>query len=225
MDQAKEAGADAAKFQTYFEHQYELYDYTEIIKHGEDIGLPVFSTPVSSLSLNKINEFSSAIKIASRNLTNRGLISAACHLGKPLIVSTGLGTIKDIDTALSWIENEGTNREQVILLHCSSAYPTPLHEANTLSIPFMASRYKCLIGYSNHVKGLTACFSAICLGAAMIEVHFTDDKTRPHRDHQISVNKFELARLRKSMISLRCSMGSFYKRPQPSELERFRREE
>ena len=149
------------------------------------------------------------------------MIKAAAKTGKPVILSTGAGTEDEVARAIGWFQ-EAVGRkdvsDQLALLHCVSGYPTPLEQANLLSIPFMREKFGLTIGWSNHVIGPDACISAVALGAPIVEVHVTDRKTgRTFRDHELSFEPDELAKLVTSLRSIRTALGVLGK--QPSQVE------
>lgn len=236
---AAEAGADAVKFQSYTPARYTAANDAERLarvgrfalseKTHKDLadeakarGVHFFSTPLSEDWVENLAPLASAIKIASGDLTFEPVVRAAARTGKPVILSTGLGTDDEIDRAVGWLREEiGAEHlgERVVLLHCVVAYPTPLEEANLLAIPFLAERYRVPVGYSNHVLGLDACFGAVALGACLLEVHFTDQREgRTFRDHQLSLLPGELAELVRRTPGLRAARGGFGKPRQKSEL-------
>ncbi len=236
---AAEAGADAVKFQSYTPARYAAANDAErlarvgrfaldeatherLAAEAKARGICFFSTPLSEDWVPTIANLGEAIKIASGDLNFEPVIRAAARTGKPVIVSTGLGTDEEIDRALGWLKEEiGADRlgERVVLLHCVVAYPTPIEEANLLAIPFLAERYRVPIGYSNHVMGLDACFGAVALGACLLEVHFTDRREgRTFRDHQLSLLPDELADLVRRTPGLKAARGGLGKPRQKSEL-------
>ncbi len=236
---AAEAGADAVKFQSYTPARYAASNDAErlarvgrfaldettherLAAEAKARGIHFFSTPLSEDWVPVIARLGAAIKIASGDLTFEPVIRAAARTGKPVIVSTGLGTDEEIDRAVGWLTEEigaGQLGERVVLLHCVVAYPTPIEEANLLAIPFLAERYRVPIGYSNHVMGLDACFGAVALGACVLEVHVTDRREgRTFRDHQLSLLPDELAELVRRTPGFRAARGGFGKPRQPSEL-------
>ena len=233
------AGADAAKFQLYTPGRFASAsdpgrlervasfrlgeDDLRLLAGGADkLGLAIFSTPVSEDVVRFLGETFPAIKIASGDIDFEPVIRAAAETGKPVIVSTGLATMEEIQTAVEWFADAagtGELRDRLILMHCVSAYPTPIEEANVLSVPFLAAETGLRVGYSNHVIGLEACFAAVALGACMIEVHFTDCKTgRDFRDHSLSCDPDDLALLVEAVPRIRAGLGAPGKTRQPSEL-------
>lgn len=237
---AYEAGADAVKFQTYtparftstsdtgrFERvkKFSLSEaeHRQLSAEAKDLGIAFFSTAVTEDVVPLIAELGSAIKIASGDITFEPVIRAAAKTTKPIIISTGLSTIEEIDRAVEWVSSElreGAIEERLLLLHCVSAYPTPLDQANVMSVPFLRERYGLVVGYSNHVLGTEACLAAVALGARLIEVHFTDRKSdRSFRDHALSFEPDELSRLVETASNVARSLGQFTKQVQACEAD------
>ncbi len=235
---AREAGADAAKFQTFTPERYaSASDPVRLERvRGFDLGkkgmrrladeaakhaFPIFSTAVSEDVVPFLAELFPAIKIASGDIDFEPVIRAAAATGKAVILSTGLATTAEIDAAVGWFREEaGTDdvRDRLILMHCVSAYPAPIEEVNLLSIPYLAERTGLRVGYSNHVIGLDACLAAVALGAPVIETHFTDRKTgREFRDHALSCDPDDLKRLVEAAPRVRAGLGRRAKQRQPSE--------
>jgi N,N'-diacetyllegionaminate synthase len=236
---AASAGADAVKFQTFTPKRLVAAEdkerlarvsrfrldedaHAELVKEAAGAGIAVFSTAVTEDVVPLLDTLFPAIKIASGDLDFEPVIRAAAKTGKPVLLSTGLGTIEEIDRAVQWVADEIAPvplSERLVLLHCVSAYPAPIEEANLLSIPYLADRYRVPIGYSNHVVGLDAPLAAVAHGANLLEVHFTDEREgRVFRDHHLSLLPAELAELVKRAPAMRVSRGNPGKTPQPSEL-------
>ncbi len=236
---AAEAGADAVKFQSYTAERFASSDdaerlarvrrfaldeaaHRQLAAEAAALGVTFFSTAVTEDWVPLLAELAPVVKIASGDLTFEPVIRAAAATGKLVILSTGLGTVEEIDRAVSWLRAEIGNAEiadRLVLLHCISAYPTPLEEANLLSIPYLAERYGIPVGYSNHVSGIDACLAAIALGAQVIEAHFTDSRTdRTFRDHELSLEPDEMAELVRRAPAFRASRGAWGKTRQASEL-------
>ncbi|MDA1100165.1 MAG: N-acetylneuraminate synthase family protein [Proteobacteria bacterium] len=236
---AAEAGADAVKFQSYNPHRFVASNDPDRLKRvtqfgldeaahrrlaGEarDIGVGFFSAAISEDMIPLLAELCPVIKIASGDVNFEPVIRAGARTGKPMIVSTGNATVDEIDRTVGWVRDEvGDDKlpERLALLHCVSAYPTPIEEANVKSVPFLAERYGLATGYSNHVLGGMACLAAVALGASIIEVHFTDNKSgRSFRDHELSFEPDELTALIEALGGVRASLGNFAKAPGKSEL-------
>ncbi len=238
IELAAASGADAVKFQTYTPERFVAANDTErlarvtrfaldsaalrqLAREAERAGVVLFSTAVTEDTVPFLAEFCPAIKIASGDLTFEPVIRAAAATGKPLIISTGIGSVEEIDRAVSWVRDEVGDpalASRLVLMHCVSAYPTPIEQANVLSVPFMAQRYGLTIGFSNHVIGPEACFAAVAVGARVVEVHFTDSKVdRTFRDHALSFEPADFAELVRAVRRVAASLGTHDKRPQECE--------
>jgi sialic acid synthase SpsE len=236
---AAEAGADAVKFQSYTAERLTSANDTarlervrrfaldeaahrRLAEEAAALDIAFISTAVTEDWIPLLTELAPALKIASGDLTFEPLIRAAAAAGKPLILSTGLGTVEEVDQAVAWIRDETGETdlaERLVLLHCVSAYPTPAEDANLLSVPFMAERYGLPTGYSNHVVGIDACLAAVALGACVIETHFTDCKTgRDFHDHALSAEPDDMRELVQRVAGVRASRGRWGKFRQSSEL-------
>ncbi len=185
-------------------------------------GILFVATPFDPESLAEIADLVAAVKIASGDLDYVQLLSAAARTGKPMILSTGMGTLEEVERAVAAIAlnlpAEKTVFDSLALLHCVSAYPTPLHEANLVAIETLAETFGLITGYSDHTLGIEAAIVAACLGARIIEKHFTLDKHRAsYRDHALSADPADLSRLAAAIHSLDKMMGDGKKRPGASE--------
>jgi len=237
---AAAAGADAVKFQSYTPERFtsasdperlervtrfalDENTHRSLARDARDAGISFFSTAVTEDWVPLIAELGEAIKIASGDLTFETVIRAAARAGKPVIVSTGLGTVEEVDRAVGWLREEFGEAELpdcAVLMHCVSSYPTPVEQANVNSVPYLRGRYGLPTGYSNHVVGVEACLAAVALGASVVEVHFTDKKTgRTFRDHELSFEPDDLSGLVTSIRSIRASLGTLDKKRQECETE------
>jgi N,N'-diacetyllegionaminate synthase len=238
VQEAAAAGADAVKLQTYSPLRFVstsdrdrharvtsfMLDedaHRELAAEAARIGVPFFSSAITEDVVPLLAEIGCAIKIASGDLTFEPVIRAALATGRPVILSTGAASIQEIDTAVAWARDSvGASAlpDRLVLLHCVSAYPAPLEEANVRSVPFLAERYGLLVGYSNHVPVIDACLAAIAVGAAVIEAHFTDRKDgRAFRDHQLSFEPKEFRDLVDHGRRIRAALGTHNKVIAPSE--------
>lgn len=232
------SGADFVKFQSYTPERFvsandsvrleraknfslTLNDIMLLANYAKEVGVGFLSTPISEDWVNKLNPFCSAFKIASGDISFKKVIQKAASTGKPLLISTGAATLDDIDRAVEWVIEVIGQEElprKLILLHCVCAYPAPISEANILSIPFLRERYCVEVGYSNHVIGSAACIAAVALGASVIEVHFTSDKTKEFRDHHLSFDENDLKKFIATSKEIVLSLGVFDKKVMPSEV-------
>jgi len=231
--EAAKCGVDAIKFQTIFPEELfsetldpNLYDFAkklsftmeqhkELKKYAQNKGIQFFSTPLGKRSTDLLEKIGvNVIKIASGELTNHELIKSAAKKGKPLIISTGMATIKEIDEVVKILKKLKTHFS---LLHCNSSYPTPIEEANLETIPYFQNRYNVPVGYSDHVLGNDACILAVSMGACIIEKHFTLDKKMEGPDQKLSADPKEFLDLVKRIRSVEKLRGKPRDGPTKSE--------
>ncbi len=175
---------------------YELYKeaYTpwewheELFDYARKIGIDIFSTPFDKTAVDFLEQFDPvAYKIASFEITDYELIRYAASKGRPMIISTGIATIGEIQDAVDICKSVGN--EEIALLKCTSAYPAPLEEANLKTIPNLAQTFGVVAGFSDHTLGTTAPIAAVALGAKVIEKHFILDKSIGGPDAAFSLDK------------------------------------
>ncbi len=243
MRQAKEAGADAAKFQTFTPERYASASDPARLERvrgfdlGEDgfrslageaaaIDFPVFSTAVSEDVVPLLDELFPVLKIASGDIDFEPVIRATATTGKPVLLSTGLAAMDEVARAVAWFREAAATddvRDRLVLMQCVSAYPTPAEQANVRAVPYLAEATGLRVGYSNHVIGIEPCLAAIALGACVIEAHFTDRKTgREFRDHALSCDPDDMRRLVEAAAAVRASLGEAAKERQACELDNLR---
>jgi sialic acid synthase SpsE len=174
---------------TYREHKQALEfskeQLVEIYEFSRKLGIICFSTPFDTDSVDLLETIDNPIyKISSFHVTDMPLIEKVSKTKKPIIMSTGMSSIDEIDKAVELIRNYN---DQLILLQCTSCYPTDDKDVNLAVIPSLRNRYSCPIGYSGHERGLAICTSAVTLGACVIEKHFTSDRTLKGPDHASSI--------------------------------------
>ena len=173
---------------TPWEWHKELFDY------AREIGIPLFSTPFDKTAVDFLEELNNPIiKIASFELVDIPLIEYAASKGKPMIMSTGIATLQEIQEAVDACHKVGN--EDITLLKCTSAYPAPLNEANLLTIPDMKERFGCKVGLSDHTTGNIGACTAVALGAQVIEKHFIIDRSIGGPDAAFSMEKDEFAEM------------------------------
>jgi len=206
IEKAKEAGADIIKFQAYdpgemvvkANSQYqmlkelalgekELFLLQEKCAEEEILFLASVFDEKSLALMEKIN--APAIKIPSGEITNLPLVKRAAATGKPLIISTGMSTLGEVEAAVLAAEEAGNNK--IALLHCLSEYPAPLEKTNLRAIKTLRAAFKYPVGFSDHTEGYDAALLAVALGAGIIEKHFTLDKNLPGPDHRLSLTPGE----------------------------------
>ncbi|MBN1762916.1 MAG: N-acetylneuraminate synthase [Methanomicrobia archaeon] len=246
VDAAKDAGADAVKFQTFRadnlvtqsakkaeyqeknasegESQYEMLKKLELTKdefstlfdYTKNKGMIFLSSPFDKASVDLLDSLGvNAFKIASGEITNIPLLCYVATKGKPIILSTGMSMLDEVEAAVNILRNVGAH--EIVLLHCVSNYPALIAETNLRAITTLKQAFKVPVGFSDHTIGITATVAAIALGACVIEKHFTLDRSLPGPDHQASLEPEEMMELVKTIRAVEQALGNGIKKPTPSE--------
>jgi N-acetylneuraminate synthase/N,N'-diacetyllegionaminate synthase len=181
-------------------------------------GLVFFSSPFDEASVDVLAALGVALfKIPSGEITNLGYLRHVAAKRRPIILSTGMSTLDEIGTAVDVIRRAGD--PPLALLQCVSAYPAPAEETNLRAMDTLRDRFACPVGLSDHTTGIEVAIAAVARGAAIIEKHFTVDKTLPGPDHRASLDPAEFAALVRSVRRVETALGDGDKRPMPSETD------
>ena len=215
---AKEAGADAVKFQTHTVEDEQLNitvtspHFKGADRHSwvtrntratpkdefwlplkaycDELGVTFFSTPMSRGAAKLLNEVGVELwKVGSGDILDFVLLDYLASTGKPIIISSGMSTLEELDLAMTFLQVRGA---RVALLHCVSKYPCPPEELNLSSIAFLRERYEVPTGFSDHSIGIESSLAAVALGATIIEKHFSFDRSLWGSDHKVSMLPKEL---------------------------------
>jgi len=171
---------------TPWEWHKDLFDY------AAELDIPLFSTPFDKTAVDFLETLNNPIyKIASFEITDIPLITYAASKHKPMIISTGIATLQEIEEAVVACKKAGNS--DITLLKCTSSYPAPLNEANLLTIPDMLKRFNCKVGLSDHTMGDTCACAAVAFGAKVIEKHFIIDRSIGGPDSAFSMEAEEFA--------------------------------
>jgi len=193
---------------------YELYQWAttpwewhkELFEYAREIGIDIFSSPFDKSAVDFLEQFSpSAYKIASFEITDYELIRYTASKMKPMIISTGIATIDEIQDAVDICRSVGN--QDIVLLKCTSSYPAPLEDANLATIPNLAQTFGVVSGFSDHTLGSTAPIAAVALGAKVIEKHFILDKSIGGPDADFSMDKKEFSDMIKAIRDVEKLMG------------------
>ena len=235
IEAAAAAGADIIKFQTFkacecagkyadtaqyqknsaFSNQYQLlkglelpFDVFSHLKHlSEKLGLTFLSTPDGQMSLDLLCELNTAaIKIGSGELTNLPFLKTVGKKKRPVILSTGMGSLGEIQNAVETLTAAGT--DEIILMHCTTEYPAPPESTNLLALKTMRQAFGLPVGFSDHTTGSEAAIAATANGAVIIEKHLTIDRQLPGPDHAASIEPHEFALLVASLRKTAMMMGT-----------------
>ena len=159
-------------------------------------------------------------KIPSGEITNFPYLRAIAQTGKPVILSTGMSTIKEISDALDVLKKYGLDKKDITILHCNTEYPSPMNDVNLKAMLTIRDKFKVPIGYSDHTLGIEVPIAAVAMGASVIEKHFTLDSTLPGPDHAASLEPGELKAMVKSIRNIEAAIsGNGIKEPSDSEIK------
>ena len=247
IDVARDAGADAVKFQTFTagavvtegaekaryqkevtgaqESQYQMLKRLELSEethrqlkgYADEQGILFLSTPYDIRSVDFLAELGiAAFKISSADITNLPLLRHVATKRSPVILSTGMSTLGEVEEALETLERGGI--DQIILLHCNFNYPARIEDVNLRAMITLKQAFGFPIGYSDHTTGIEVSLAAVALGAVVIEKHFTLDRHLPGPDHLASLEPSELKEMVTKVRNIERALGSSIKRPSGEEV-------
>ncbi len=234
---AAECGVDAVKFQVFrteyfvsrsnierfnklksFELSYSQFE--QLAKLAHSLGLLFISTPLDLQSSEFLENIVDVYKIASGDNNFYALINKVARTNKPLIISTGLSDINQVQRTVDFVRETCriSIEEKLALLHCVATYPVPIDQANLLAIKFLSDKTGLTVGYSDHTIGIDASLLAVAFGARIVEKHFTlDHNYSSFRDHQLSADPEEMKTLVQKIRSASLMLGSYDKTIQKCE--------
>ena len=200
-------------------YEFSEGEWKEIFNYCKNMNIICFSTPQNPSDLDfllKIVDLS-IIKVGSDDLTNLELLKYYASKNKPMIISTGMAFISEIEDAVEIIREKGNN--DLVVLHCISSYPTEAEEVNLRKMLTIRQAFDVVAGFSDHTVGTIAATAAVALGAKVIEKHFTLDKKLPGPDHWFSSDPKELSQLVQAIRYTEKSLGNYIIKPTPKEME------
>ena len=245
VDAAKAAGADCIKFQTFraqnlvsrnagkADYQKDTtgdgsqadmltklelsYDaFSRLKQYCEEVGITFLSTPFDLESAAFLDQLGVPFwKIPSGEVTNLPYLEALAKTGRPVVMSTGMCEMDEIESALRVLREHETS--DIRLLHCNTEYPTPFADVNLRAMETMRNAFGVEVGYSDHTKGIEVPIAAAALGATIIEKHFTLDRNMDGPDHKASLEPEELAAMVSAIRNIEQALGSGEKTASPSE--------
>lgn len=245
VDAAKAAGADCIKFQTFraqnlvsrnagkADYQKDTtgdgsqadmlsklelsYDaFSRLKQYCEEVGITFLSTPFDLESVAFLDALGVPFwKIPSGEVTNLPYLEALAKTGRPVVMSTGMCEMGEIEAALRVLREHGTS--DIRLLHCNTEYPTPFADVNLRAMETMRRAFGVEVGYSDHTKGIEVPIAAVALGATLIEKHFTLNRNMEGPDHKASLEPDELAAMVSAIRNIEQALGSGEKTASPSE--------
>lgn len=214
--QQRTTGVSESQLEMERHLQLSYEQFGEIKIYCEKSGILFLSTPFDHDSVDFLDELGvPAFKIPSGEMTNYPLLEHIACKGKPIILSTGMSYLGEVEQALSVIYTTGSH--DVVLLHCVSNYPADPADTNLRAMQTMATAFGAPIGYSDHTLGIEVSLAAVALGACVIEKHFTLDRTLSGPDHSASLEPKELLALVNGIRTVEMAMGNGRKKPAASE--------
>jgi N,N'-diacetyllegionaminate synthase len=190
----------------------------ELIAHCATRNIGFLSTGFDIESVDLLVNFGQeCFKIPSGEITNLLYLRHIGQLGKTVILSTGMSTLSDIEAAIDVLEQAGTHRSMLTVLHCTTEYPTPMVEVNLRAMQSIKTAFGVAVGYSDHTQGIEVAIAAVAMGATVIEKHFTLDRNLPGPDHQASLEPAELTAMVTAIRNIEVALGDGIKRLTPSE--------
>ena len=196
---------------TFDQHQ-------QLISYCHDSNIEFLSTAFDDPSIDLLSKLNlKRFKIPSGEITNLPYLRRLGGLGKPLILSTGMANLGEIEAALAVLETAGTNRAQITVLHCTTEYPAPMAEVNLRAMQTIGQAFGVAVGYSDHTAGIEVPIAAVALGATVIEKHITLDQNLPGPDHKASLEPKEFAAMVRAIRNIEQALGDGIKRPAASE--------
>jgi len=211
---------DAAESQFNMIKKLELSEdmHVKLMDHCKEQGIVFLSSPFDLTSIDYLNRLGLNIfKIPSGEIVNLPYLRKLGALNKHVIMSTGMATLEEIETALKVLERAGTPCEKITILHCNTEYPTPVEDVNLKAMLTIRDQLGVKVGYSDHTLGIEVPIAAVAMGATIIEKHFTLDRALPGPDHRASLEPDELRAMVKAIRNIEQAMGDGIKEPSSSE--------
>ena len=211
-------GKSSSQYEMIKKLELSYLDHLKIIKYCKKKKINFLSTAFDLESMKMLIHFKPKfIKIASGDINNVPLLKYASSFKIPIIFSTGMSNLKEINTAIKILLKNGLTKNKITILQCNTEYPTPFEDVNLRAMIEIKKRTKLKVGYSDHTKGLEAAIAAVTLGACVIEKHFTISNKLKGPDHRASLEPDELKKLVISIRNIEKAMGSKLKRITKSE--------
>jgi len=200
--------------------ELDLDTHRQLILHCQQCKIMFLSSPFDLDSIRMLYELDLKIfKIPSGEITNLPYLREIGRLGKPVILSTGMSDMDEIEATIKILYSAGLKEKDLTILHCNTEYPTPMVDVNLRAMQTLATNFDTSVGYSDHTLGIEIPIAAVALGAKVIEKHITLDKNLPGPDHKASLEPESLTAMIKAIRNLEQAMGDGEKKPTPSEIK------
>lgn len=216
--QIQNTGNNDSQFQMLKKLELNEADHYLLKSHCDQVGIKFLSTAFDLESIDFLYELGiDFFKVPSGEITNYPYLRKIAQKGLPVVLSTGMCTLGDIEQAISVLKTYGLDHSQISILHCTTEYPTPMTDVNLNAMHAIRCAFQTEVGYSDHTKGIEVPIAAVALGARIIEKHFTLDRNMEGPDHIASLEPIELASMVRSIRNIEDAMGSGVKLPSISE--------
>ena len=193
-------------------------DHKELIDYCKQKGIKFFSTAFDLESVDYLHSLNIGLwKIPSGEITNYPYLKKIAQFGEPVILSTGMCEMQDIEAALKVLTDNGLSKDKISILHCNTEYPTPFNDVNLLAMNELKDRFGVRVGYSDHTKGIEVPIAAVALGAEIIEKHFTLDRNMEGPDHKASLEPDKLKAMVSAIRNIELALGDGHKTVSESE--------
>lgn len=242
--QVSTTGTDESQFDMISKLELDETAHRHLMAHCQEKGIQFLSTPFDFESVDLLSKTFGlpCLKVPSGEITNGPLLLYVAQAGKPVILSTGMSTLDEVEQALGVLaygfvgdgqnpsleafqkaflsaEGQAALRDNVRLLHCTTEYPAPFEDVNLRAMDTLADTFKLPVGFSDHTSGIAITIAAVARGAVVIEKHFTLDRNLPGPDHRASLEPDELKAMVRSIREVEVALGGGIKQPAASELK------
>lgn len=215
--QEKQTGAEESQYSMLKKLELSYRDFMVLNDYCRVKGISFLSTPFDEESIGFLHELGMQVwKIPSGEVTNYPYLVKIAETHKPIIMSTGMCTLEDVETAIRVLSLNGCG--PITLLHCTTEYPAPYAEVNLRAMETLRSTFNLPVGYSDHTQGIVIPIAAVAMGAIVLEKHFTLDRTMEGPDHKASLEPAELKAMIEAIRCVEVALGDGVKNPTDSEL-------
>jgi N-acetylneuraminate synthase len=216
--QIENTGDDGSQFAMIKKLELDEEKHHILIDYCNQKGIKFLSTAFDNDSVDLLESLGiDLFKIPSGEITNLPFLKKIASKGKPIILSTGMSNLGEIEATLDVLTGEGVDRNNITILHCNTEYPTPMNDVNLSAMNTIADAFKLPVGYSDHTLGIEIPIAAVARGAVCIEKHFTLDRNMEGPDHRASLEPDELKEMVRCIRNIELALGNGIKKPSKSE--------
>lgn len=216
--QTKTTGSAESQYEMIKRLELGVEEHKLLMDYCRQKNIGFLSSPFDLASIDLLNELGlNTFKVPSGEIVNLPYLRKLGKLNKKVILSTGMADLGEIEDALDVLVERGTNKENIIVLHCNTEYPTPYTDVNLKAMQTIKTAFGVRVGYSDHTQGVEVPVAAVVLGAEVIEKHFTLDRNMEGPDHKASLEPHELTAMVSAIRNIEAAMGDGVKKPCESE--------